>query len=175
MKQANISGVPDPLSPSGEAGKALFRLGRFFGRQSLPQSLVGRTESGVELSQILAVQAVEAGLESAQEITVGTVAQYLGLDPSTASRVIADAVRDGLLARAASQADGRRSLLELTQDGRALASAASSYQRSVFEAVTASWPDAERQEFARLFVRFVAEAHLSLFNNTPTARGSRTS
>lgn len=154
MKQANIPGVPNPPSISGEAGKALFRLGRFFSRQSLPQRLVGQTESGVELSQILAVQAVEAGLEAGEQVTVGTVAQRLGLDPSTASRVVADAVRDGFLARAASQADGRRSLLELTQSGRALAADASDYQRSVFEAVTATWTEKERQTFARLFIKF---------------------
>lgn len=173
MEQTGAPNTTDRSSIMGEAGKALFRLGRFFGRQALPQSLARRTESGVELSQILAVQAVEAGLEADQEVTVGTVAQHLGLDPSTASRVVADAVRDGLLARAASQADGRRSLLELTEDGRNLAAAACGYQRSVFETVTANWTEAERQEFARLFVRFVAEAHQKLLKDTPATSGSR--
>lgn len=69
--------------------------------------------------------------------------------------MVTEAVQNGLLARGASQADGRRSLLELTRTGRTLAEDAADYQRSVFESVTDSWTDEERNEFARLFVVFV--------------------
>lgn len=154
MSQKNVAKPPDDALPT-EAGKALFRLGRFLNKQALPEALKRRTAGGVELSQILTVQAVEAVLEARQEATVGAVAQSFGLEPSTASRMVAEAVQHGLLARGASQADGRRSLLELTPAGRTLAANAADYQRSVFESVTDSWADEEREEFTRLFVVFV--------------------
>ena len=155
MNSEKVVQSPDNALPT-DAGKALFRLGRFLNKQSfLPESLKTRTAGGIELSQILTVQAVEAVLETGQEATVGAVALNLGLEPSTASRMVAEAVQHGLLARGASQADGRRSLLELTQAGRSLAEDAADYQRSVFESVTDSWTDEERKEFARLFVVFV--------------------
>lgn len=154
MSPEKVAKLPDDALTT-DAGKALFRLGRFLGRQSLPESLKTRTAGGIELSQILTVQAVEAVLEAGQEATVGAVALNLGLEPSTASRMVAEAVQHGLLARGASQTDGRRSLLELTQAGRTLAEDAADYQRSVFESVTDSWAAEERNEFARLFVVFV--------------------
>lgn len=155
MSKVDVTEEFNDAALLSDAGKALFRLGRVFHRHPLPEALKSRTEGGVELSKILAVQAVEAVFEADEEVTVGAVAQRLGLDPSTASRVVAEAVRDGLLARAASQADGRRSLLELTPSGHALAEDAARYQRSVFESVTDTWTDKERREFARLFVKLV--------------------
>ena len=145
------------------AGQALFRLGRLLTRQPLHQALAQRTCHAVERSRILVVQAIEVGPSAPdEEVTVGTVAERLGVDPSTASRLVAEALRDGYLARDASPADARRARLALTDAGRALAGDARRYQRAVFERVTRDWTEQERHEFARLFVRFadaVARAH----------------
>lgn len=140
------------------AGEALFRLGRVFGRKP-PQHLIpGEAGRAVELSRLLVAQAVGAGPEEPdREVTVGVVAERLGVDPSTASRLVAETVQDGYLARAASQADGRRAQLALTDTGRTLVEDARRYQRAVFEHATRDWSRRERDEFARLFVKF-AEA-----------------
>jgi DNA-binding MarR family transcriptional regulator len=140
------------------AARALFTLGRTFARQSMRDLLHAPSGRAVDLSRVLVAQAVHDGLADPDaEVTVGTVAERLAIDPSTASRLVADAVRDGYLARSASAHDARRARLALTEAGRALVEASRRFQRQVFLEATAGWPAAERDAFARLFVRF-AEA-----------------
>lgn len=147
-----------------DAGRALFRLGRMFDRQRVRRVLAGSTGRSVELSRILAVQSVEASLEEPDsEVTLGEVARRLEIDQSTASRLVAETIRDGYLSRTASEADGRRIRLELTEAGRELAEDARRYQRSVFEDLTLHWSNQDREEFARLLAKFadsVAVKHL---------------
>lgn len=156
-----------------DAGRALFRLGRMFDRQRVRRVLAQSTGGSVELSRILAVQAVEAGLEEPEaEVTVGAVAERLEVDQSTASRLVADTIRDGYLSRATSEADGRRSRLELTEAGRRLAEDSRRYQRSVFEDLTRGWPAGEREEFARLLAKFAdSVAKASLGPDPAASRG----
>lgn len=138
-----------------EAGAALFRLGRLFSRAGGPTQAARHTERAAELSRILIVQAVEAAqAHPGQDVTVGMVAQQLGVEPSTASRLVGDAIREGYLIRMASPLDSRRANLALSDAGRALAEDVRSYQRNVFCQVTRDWSEAERSEFARLFIRF---------------------
>lgn len=149
--------VGDTAAVLDEAGRALFRLGRLFGRQPLPQILAGRGGRAVELSRILVAEAVAAGIAApGEEVTVGLVADRLAVDPSTASRLVADATAAGYVTAAASPADARRRRLDLTPAGHELVAGARRHQRAVFERVTRDWTDRERLEFARLLVRFVA-------------------
>jgi DNA-binding MarR family transcriptional regulator len=145
------------------AGQALFQLGRHFGRQPLPAILDGRSARAVELSRVLVVQAVTDELgglagpnEPPTEVTVGAIAERLGVDPSTASRLVAETIRSGFLVRSPSTVDGRRACLMLTEHGRALDAASRRFQRQVFEQATQGWTACDRQAFARLFVRFAA-------------------
>jgi DNA-binding MarR family transcriptional regulator len=135
------------------AGQALFQLGRVISHQPVRQLLAARTGRASELSRILVVQAVELSVREG-EVSVGAVAARLGVDPSTASRLVGEAIQAGYLARAASPADARRAQLALTDAGHALAADARRYQRSVFEHATQNWSERERREFARLFVKF---------------------
>ncbi len=90
------------------------------------------------------------------EITVGAVARHLGVDPSVASRMVSDCISAGYLIRAASQQDGRRTVLHLSPDGRELMARFGRHQRSAFEYITADWTEQERLEFARLMLKYVA-------------------
>lgn len=146
-----------------EASRTLFQFGRAFGRLPARDLLESRIEGSVELSAILIVQAIERAEQEGVEPTVGEIAARLGVDPSTASRLVARAETAGYLRRRASLADGRASVLALSDEGRALSAGAARYQRNVFDAATATWSDEERQEFARLFVRF-ADAILAALN-----------
>lgn len=136
------------------ASQALFRYGRIFGKFPLRQQLSdGR--HGVELSHVLVVEAVEVGQQADQEVTIGSVATYLEIDPSTASRLVAMTLRAGYLARTKSLVDARAVQLELTPAGVQLAADARHYQREIFEQATNEWSDDERQIFAQLFIKFV--------------------
>lgn len=48
------------------------------------------------------------------EMTVGGIAAEMGVTQPVASRTIAACIADGLMRRTASQADGRRTVVELT-------------------------------------------------------------
>jgi DNA-binding MarR family transcriptional regulator len=96
----------------------------------------------------------EARSSVGEEPSVGTVAEYLGVDPSRASRMVADALRGGYVKRVASQADGRRMHLELTGAGRKLLRTASRFRRHFFSKEMESWPDRDCVEFARLLTKF---------------------
>ena len=84
------------------------------------------------------------------------VAEQLGIDPSTASRLVAETIGAGYLARLPSSRDKRRLCLELTDTGRTLVAHAQRYQRAVFEYATRDWTEAEQQEFGQLLIKFVA-------------------
>ncbi|MEV6207347.1 MarR family winged helix-turn-helix transcriptional regulator [Kitasatospora sp. NPDC051914] len=102
---------------------------------------------------VLLLDAVE---ESAAP-TVTEAAAALGVDQPRASRLASQALAAGLLRREADQADGRRSLLRLTADGRAVLDGVHAFRRLVVAEATADWSDADRAAFARLLTRFVAD------------------
>ncbi|MFC0012395.1 MarR family winged helix-turn-helix transcriptional regulator [Devosia nitrariae] len=97
---------------------------------------------------------VESCSGSEHEVTVGTVAERLNVDPSRASRIVADAVEAGVVRRVASQADARRICLELTDVGRRHALAVRKYKWRRFADALGDWPEDELVEFARLFAKF---------------------
>jgi DNA-binding MarR family transcriptional regulator len=147
----------DAASMLNDAGRALFRLGRIFGRHPMREQIMERRENTPELSQILVTEAVAAATaETEQEVTVGIVAERLAIDPSTASRLVAETIVGGYLSRAPSQIDSRRIRLRLTDAGYKLVEDAHRYQRIIFEAITKNWPEQERRDFAHLLVKFAA-------------------
>jgi DNA-binding MarR family transcriptional regulator len=137
------------------AGQALFRLGRLFARRTAHNGPAERAGRPVELSRILVAEAVAVGPDEPEgEITVGLIADRLAIEPSTASRLVAEAIREGYVTRTTSPTDARRLRLDLTPAGRALVADAQRYQRATFEEITCTWPTHDRAEFARLLVRF---------------------
>jgi DNA-binding MarR family transcriptional regulator len=138
-----------------DAGAALFRLGRLFARRHAHRDGGAGQGRAVELSRILVAEAVAAGPATPEaEVTIGIVAARLAIDPSTASRLVAEAIRDGYVSRGPSTIDARRSSLHLTAQGAALVEDARRYQRTIFEQITADWSAEEQASFARLLVRF---------------------
>lgn len=112
--------------------------------------------SAKDLSRTLVLNLVlEHTKDSDKEITVGAVAELLAVDPSVASRMVTDNIKAGYLIRAASQQDGRRTVLQLSPQGAELMDRFRRHQRSAFEYITASWPEKERLEFARLMLKYV--------------------
>ena len=97
----------------------------------------------------------EASEIPGEKASVGTLAEYLGVDPSRASRMVAEAIRGGYLRRVASQADGRRTYLELTKAGQNLLKTASRFRRRLFSRAMTRWSDHDCTEFARLLTNFI--------------------
>jgi len=146
---------PDPALVAIE--RAMLRIRRSVTRRELGRSMAGVLDDPGDLSQFFAVDAVDEASEAAGDgmgVTVGTVAERLGVDPSRASRLVAKAVRAGYLTRVASQADGRQILLELTERGRQVVQTMHAHRQAAFDRVMREWPADDRQEFARLLTRF---------------------
>ncbi len=124
----------------------------------VPQSLMAELGAGLEATQFHALSAIlriQSGYgRLAAEATVGLLAEEMALDPSRASRIAADLVERGLLARAVSQEDGRRSVLVPTDAAWALMDAflRAKWQRTV--KLFATWSHEDIVTFARLFGRY---------------------
>lgn len=148
-----IGGVTDPELV--EIERAMVRLRRSMGRRTLGRALADR---GVEFAVFGVVDAVEQGPDpSGDEVGVGQVGERLGIDPSRASRLVAQAVRAGYVRRVASQSDGRRIGLRLTDAGRELAESAHATRREYLAGFMSGWPADDRREFARLLTKFTAD------------------
>lgn len=149
-----IEGEPDEALAAIE--RAFVRMRRAMSRRNLGARMVRELGGGVELSHLGVVDAVEEGPDAdGGAVTVGMVAERLGIDPSRASRVVASAIQAGHVERVASQADGRRVGLRLTDAGRALAQSAHHLRQRAFAEAMEGWSDADKRDFARLLSRFV--------------------
>jgi DNA-binding MarR family transcriptional regulator len=109
--------------------------------------------SGVDIAAQEVLDAVDA---AGGAVGVTGIAEALDVDQPRASKLVAAAVRAGLLRREADQADGRRSVLALTAAGRDRLDRMHAFRRGRFAAAMDDWTDAERAAFADLLTRFVA-------------------
>ncbi len=86
-------------------------------------------------------------------IRLSEIADSVELDLSTLSRQVRDLVTAGLLAKVPDPADGRASLLSLTEQGAAVLEAVSEARRRVLAAAIADWTDEERNALASGLLR----------------------
>ncbi|MFD4628976.1 MarR family winged helix-turn-helix transcriptional regulator [Streptomyces sp. NPDC058284] len=143
MSSGSSSEQPSGDLALDQIGPALSRL-----RRRTPAS-------GKDLSRNLVLNVIA---DAPGETTVGGLAAEMGVVQPVASRTVAACIEDGLLRRVASQFDGRRTVLELTEEGEAERSRFAAEQRVAFQEITAAWSPEERIQFARLLVRYGADA-----------------
>jgi len=86
--------------------------------------------------------------------SVSDLAAAIGVDQPRASRLVQAAVDAGQVRREVDPADARRSILMITEAGRAALSAVIDHRRNAIEQALAEFSPDERAEFARLFTRF---------------------
>jgi DNA-binding MarR family transcriptional regulator len=135
-------------------------------RRSMAKREMGRLalrdlDLPLDVADLDILAALEGCSAHSGEATVGFIAERLNVDPSRASRIVADAVDKGIVRRAASQSDSRRIVLELTDTGRTHAQEIRRYKWKIFADALGEWPEEDLVTFAKLFQRFsgwVAEA-----------------
>jgi DNA-binding MarR family transcriptional regulator len=125
------------------------------GRRMIGRLAIESVAPGLELSHLDVLDAVRRA-EGSGEVTVGTVAEMLRIDPSRASRIVADMVARGVLRRKASQADARRIVVVLTALGQRLLSEIQAQKFSVIESIVADWPAEDIETFSLLFERYIS-------------------
>ncbi|WP_344855659.1 MarR family winged helix-turn-helix transcriptional regulator [Planomonospora alba] len=136
---------------------ALFRLRRIWARP-LRARRTADPQRPVPMSNVMVVHAVHKLGVELPEVTVGAVAEQLDVDPSTASRLVNDAIGAGLVTREESEVDARRARLTLSEPGRRVLEAVVRYRRAYLDALMADWDPADREAFARLLTRFAEAA-----------------
>ena len=136
----------DPETLLNGVGAAFARL-----RRRTSQVQVEPPISRKDLTLNLVINVVD---EADAEMTVGAVADTLGVDPSVASRMVSDAIAAGYLVRLVSQQDGRRVVLNLTAHGVSMRDQFRDQQRQAFEHITRDWTDTDRLELARLLIKY---------------------
>jgi DNA-binding MarR family transcriptional regulator len=88
--------------------------------------------------------------------SVSELAAAIGVDQPRASRVVADCVERGLVTRSTDAMDARRSVIALTDAGRAVLDERRRERRAAVERALDGFTAEERAQFAALLARFVA-------------------
>jgi DNA-binding MarR family transcriptional regulator len=86
--------------------------------------------------------------------SVSELAAAIGVDQPRASRLVQAAVGTGQVRRDVDPNDARRSILIITDSGRAALSALLDHRRTAVDRAMADFTPAEREQFAELFTRF---------------------
>jgi DNA-binding MarR family transcriptional regulator len=134
---------------------ALGRIRRSMARQSLGRRVLSDLGADIDPGLVEVLHAVAgSGSEAPGAVSIGTVAQEMGVDPSQASRLVREAVAAGLVLRVASPDDARRSALQLSERGAALVAGARNYKHALLLEHFRGWPEQDLEDFARLLTRF---------------------
>jgi DNA-binding MarR family transcriptional regulator len=147
--------ITDAVTPEiSRIGEVMARMRVMIGRRMIGRLAIAKIAPALELSHIDVLDIMRQ-IDSGGDVTVGTIAEALRIDPSRGSRVVADMVSQGLLTRDASQEDGRRSVLKRTPLGDTLLAEVRNVKFAVIRDVLDGWPDDEIETFSLLFERFV--------------------
>ncbi|MCE7009245.1 MarR family winged helix-turn-helix transcriptional regulator [Kibdelosporangium philippinense] len=129
-------------------GTAMMGLGRQWAAVSSQLSKIGIDKTSMVLL---------GALKHIGPARSNALAEAVYSDPSTISRQVAGLVKDGLIERRADPADGRASLLAVTDKGRALLDARHRQRSSSLARMLAHWPEEDRERFVELLERFLVD------------------
>ena len=128
-------------------------------KRELGQKALVALRIGIDLAQLDVLFAIEAPVDEFGEMAggetmVASVAERLAIDPSRASRVVSEMVEAGYARRAVSQADARRTIIELTNTGRAVVEAVRAYKFLIMGDYLSGWSAEELATFLPLLRKF---------------------
>jgi DNA-binding MarR family transcriptional regulator len=138
------------------------KVRRSIQRRDFSRLILARIDPSLEASHLDAIIAIAhhpvAGDAPRDAVTVGIIAERLGIDPSRASRISADLVERGYALRIASQLDARRICLKLTARGERFVTAVRQTKWRIFAGSLAQWDERDLVTFAALLERFAGWA-----------------
>ena len=140
------SGVDPEHELADRVGMAMVRLNKMHAQVAHQMAKQGMDKSAFVLL---------ATLSGLGECRSSALAEAVLSDPSTVSRQVAGLVKDGLVERHADPADGRASVLAVTEAGRTLIRNRRRQRNEAIERMFAEWPEEDFKVFAELFERFV--------------------
>ncbi|RKT09394.1 MarR family transcriptional regulator [Streptomyces sp. 1114.5] len=126
-------------------------------RRSTRARLYGRLTEGLEEAVDDLTYPVISGLARTGPASAADLGREIGLDRTTVTRRADRLEQAGLLQRRPDPADGRATLLTLTDAGHAVIAATRRQLAAAIEDSLATWPRSDAETFARLLRRFVDE------------------
>ncbi|MBE1466081.1 MarR family winged helix-turn-helix transcriptional regulator [Kibdelosporangium phytohabitans] len=152
-------GTDEDTTTGTQPGQAEIELGSRLGSA---MTGLGRQWASV------ASQLSKVGIDKTSMLLLGTLnqigpsrsnvlAEAVYSDPSTISRQVAGLVKEGLIERRADPADGRASLLAVTDKARVLLETRHHQRSCSLARMLAHWPADDRERFVELLERFVAD------------------
>ncbi|MGV1846037.1 MULTISPECIES: MarR family winged helix-turn-helix transcriptional regulator [unclassified Rhizobium] len=135
-------------------GQVMTRMRLMTGRRMISRLAIQNVAPDLELSHLDVLDAIRRA-EAGGEVTVGAVAEILRIDPSRASRIVAEMVTRGVLRRKASQADARRIVVVMSALGQRLLAEVQAQKRALIGDIVADWSEDDMQTFSRLFDQFI--------------------
>ncbi|WP_227980356.1 MarR family winged helix-turn-helix transcriptional regulator [Nocardia spumae] len=139
----------DSEQVTDQIGQQLIRLGRIRERTNAQVAAASQGEVDASAYRIIFRLLSDGPMRS------GTLAEAMYSDASTISRQVAGLVKRGLLRREADPADGRASVLIVTDAGREMAIHLRARRNEMISRILTGWNDADRHQFADLLLRFV--------------------
>ena len=136
--------------------RAMVRIRRAINRGVFAERVKQALGSSFDAGLAALLDAIEQQLEANGSVTVGRIAEQLGVDQSRASRLVAAGVEAGIVQRGASQGDGRRVELGLTPAGERLLADVHRVRRGFAGDLMTGWPAKDRARFAKLIKAFVS-------------------
>lgn len=157
FREAGFS--PEAAEAIVQIDAAMTRIRKGMMRRESAIAILADLDPGLDLPKLDVMSAVmhwhpENDADAVREVTVGTVAERMGIDPSRASRLVADVVEAGYIRRVASQQDSRRIVLEPTDKGVAFGESFRARKTAMLTAGLDGWTEEELVVFARLVERF---------------------
>ncbi len=162
------------MSPETDASvarieQAAFQLRRIWAKSQLLRHLREQCEPGqsIQLSNLMVIYAVARPDDELRDVTVGAVAEYLDVDPSTASRLVGHSIDAGFVSRHASPVDARRALLRLTASGERIKEMTDAFRHQFISDLVSDWSEEELEQFGRLLGRFAEAVTTVRFSGLP--------
>lgn len=164
------SGIPQFLKEKGfsaEATEALlqfdvanFQWRRMWEREEFRGKVLNDLSDTLEpalLQGLISVARIQGGIGRPEPMlpTVGLVAEMMQVDPSRASRIVADLVSRGYVERGVAQEDARKSILMVTTKGYGFLDEFMRSKWSLMLQAFEGWTEAEIDTFSVLFQRYV--------------------
>jgi DNA-binding MarR family transcriptional regulator len=147
-----MSAPPPPSAPVARLERldaSLLRLRRFWQRPGVRAFLRARLQPEVDGTAYRALHAIA----QQDEASVGTVAELLEVDASTASRIVDRVVEGGYVRRTSSSTDRRRCILLLTDTGRTALRSLREARLALLQELTAGWGEQDVHLLSALLER----------------------
>lgn len=161
--------------------RALLRMRHTVVRPEITSVPIPALQRTVDLAKVMACQVIAdlQGLEHpSRPVTVKDVASALGLEHSTASRLLTETEAEGLISRITDPTDRRRTVAALTPTGRAVVEQSSAIRTWAIDTILCEWSTEDLDAFTQLVERFsttiearsqeVLTAAIQLFHHAPS-------